>query len=62
VDDVAARNALRTTGQILSRSDVIRGAVDEGRVKVVSALYDVKTGSIKFLDPASVDSQLLFAQ
>ena len=62
VDDVAARNALRTTEQILSRSDVIRDAVDEGRVKVVSALYDVKTGGIKFLDPASVDSQLLFAQ
>lgn len=62
VDDVAARNAVRTTEQILSRSDVIRDAVDEGRVKVFSALYDVKTGGIRFLDPASVDSQLLFAQ
>ncbi len=50
VDQVASRNVTHTAAQILSRSDVIRNAVDQGRVKVVGALYDVKTGCITFLD------------
>ena len=54
VDQVAARNVLRTATQILSRSEVIRNAVEQGRVKVVGALYDVKTGRIKFLDEGAI--------
>lgn len=50
VDQVAARNVLRAVTQIVSRSEVIRTAVEKGRVKVVGALYDVKTGCIQFLD------------
>ena len=54
VDQVAARNVLRTATQILSRSEGIRNAVEQGRVKVVGALYDVKTGRIKFLDEGAL--------
>lgn len=49
VDGVAKQSVQRTTDQILSRSDVIRKAVDAGRVRVVGAMYDVKSGQIKFL-------------
>ena len=54
VDQVAARNVLRTAEQIVIRSDVIRAGVESGRVKVVGALYDVKTGNIAFLDEQGV--------
>ncbi|MEO8270184.1 MAG: carbonic anhydrase, partial [Aureliella sp.] len=50
VDQVAARNVLRTASEVLRRSDVIRTGGDQGRVKVVGALYDVKTGCVNFLD------------
>ncbi|WP_302117982.1 bifunctional SulP family inorganic anion transporter/carbonic anhydrase [Allorhodopirellula heiligendammensis] len=49
VDSVAERNVQHTANQIVSRSDIIRSAVDEGRVKVIGAMYDVKSGSVKFL-------------
>lgn len=50
VDVVAARNVLRTVRLVVQRSSVIRQAVEAGRVKVIGALYDVKTGQVTFLD------------
>ncbi|WP_417749084.1 SulP family inorganic anion transporter [Rosistilla oblonga] len=50
VDEVAKQNVRRTGEEILSRSDVIRNAVNGGTVKLVGALYDVKSGRIEFLD------------
>lgn len=62
-DAVATRNVLRTRNQILARSDIIRAAVDGGQVKVVGALYDVKSGGIEFLDteqvPLAADMQIV---
>ncbi|MEZ6151343.1 MAG: SulP family inorganic anion transporter [Pirellulaceae bacterium] len=55
VDQVAARNVMNTAKQILSRSEVIRNGVYQGRVKVVGALYDVKTGYIQFLEQAALE-------
>ena len=49
-DQVSERNVLHTVKQILGRSDAIRDAVAGGRVKVVGAIYDVKTGEIEFLE------------
>jgi carbonic anhydrase/SulP family sulfate permease len=49
VDEVAKRNVLRTAQEITERSTAIRHAVDAGRVLVVGALYDVKSGNIEFL-------------
>ena len=50
VDEVAANNVIHTAKQIVSRSDVIRAAVVEGRVKVIGCLYDVKSGDIRFIE------------
>lgn len=62
-DAVATRNVLRTRNQILARSDIIRTAVEAGQVKVVGALYDVKSGGIEFLDteqvPLAADMQIV---
>ncbi|TWU43780.1 Carbonic anhydrase 2 [Novipirellula aureliae] len=48
VDTVARRNVQHTCDKILHQSDVIRLAVADGRVKVVGAMYDVKTGIVTF--------------
>lgn len=48
VDEIARRNVLRTTREIIKRSAVIRRAVEDGNAMVVGALYDVKSGEIEF--------------
>ena len=53
VDEVARRNVLRAVQEITARSAVIRDAVAEGKTLVVGALYDVKSGEIKFLTEPS---------
>ena len=49
IDEVAQRNVLRTVHEIVERSSAVHKAVDEGQVMVIGALYDVKTGNIKFM-------------
>ena len=49
VDEVAKRNVLRTVEEITHRSTAIRQAVSDGKVLVVGAVYDVKSGNIEFL-------------
>ena len=53
VDDIAKRNVLRTVREIQDRSNAIRRAVDEEKVLVVGALYDVKSGHIEFFADAN---------
>lgn len=55
VDDTAAKNVMHTADLVLSRSKVIRDAVNEGRAIVVSAMYDVRTGKIEFLNSTTED-------
>ncbi len=50
IDEVARRNVLRTVASITQRSEAVRLAVEDGRVMVVGAMYDVATGDIRFLD------------
>ena len=49
VDKVAEDNVMHTVDEIVKRSRIIREAVEAGRVKVIGALYDVKSGHTKFL-------------
>lgn len=53
VDAVAAHNAQRMASELLERSDVIRGQVEDGTVKVVSAIYDVRSGEVTFFGDAA---------
>ena len=50
VDDVARHNVQRTVNEVISRSTVIREAVESGQARVVGAVYDVKFGQIEFID------------
>ena len=49
MDDVARKNVIRSVQEILARSEVIRNLSDAGKVLVVGALYDVKSGKMEFL-------------
>ncbi|MGE0608986.1 MAG: bifunctional SulP family inorganic anion transporter/carbonic anhydrase, partial [Pirellulales bacterium] len=49
VDQVARRNVQHSVQQIVSESRTISRLVEEGRLAVVGAMYDVGTGEIEFL-------------
>lgn len=49
VEAVSTKNAMLTVDTLLARSEVIRGLVDAGDVKVIAAKHDVKTGQVTFL-------------
>lgn len=49
VDDVARRNVLYTTRKILEESPVLRELVQQGRIQVVGAIYDIVSGRIDYL-------------
>jgi carbonic anhydrase len=62
VDEVAKLNATHTVEEILKQSDIIRSLVDEGKIGIVAAMYDITTGKVNFFDKlgmplASADSE-----
>ncbi|MCM2371449.1 SulP family inorganic anion transporter [Aporhodopirellula aestuarii] len=57
VDNVARLNVIHTAEAITRRSQVIRNAVGEGRVKVIGALYDVKTGVVDFFGTSTIEPE-----
>lgn len=48
VDNVAEKNVKRTMEVIRTRSEVLAQSERDGKIKIVGALYDVKTGGIRF--------------
>ena len=50
VNGVTHTNVQLTVQNILDRSPVIRGLVDEGKLKVAGAIHDTRTGKVTFLD------------
>ncbi len=48
VEEVAYVNVQRTMADITAKSAVVKELVDDGTVKVVGAMYDVKTGKVDF--------------
>lgn len=66
IDDVATRNVRHTVAEITRRSTVIRNADENGQIDVIGAMYDVRTGEIRFLDneptePGGEPARKLFA-
>lgn len=49
VDQVARRNVIHVVQRIAEQSSTIRKLVDDGRIAIVGALYDVGTGAMEFL-------------
>ena len=50
VNDVVKKNAQLNAEELASRSSIIKGAVDNGDLKIVSAYYNLTDGSVDFLD------------
>ena len=53
VNEVAEANVHMTVQNILDRSPVIKGLVDEGKVMVVGAMHDIETGKVHWYDSHS---------
>jgi carbonic anhydrase len=52
--DTAVRNNVQHQTRLLTRqSKIIKEFADSGRVKIVPAVYDLKTGVVSWLDPAA---------
>jgi carbonic anhydrase len=50
VQQVAEMNVRMTVQQIKERSPVLREMVESGEIRIVGAMYDVKTGKVEFYD------------
>ena len=50
VNQVVKENAKLNAKELVNRSAIIRGAVDQGAVEVVAAYYNLENGQIDFLD------------
>lgn len=59
VNEVACTNVRRTVASIIERSEALAGLVREGRIAIVGAIYDVKTGEMTFLTGESQDQSML---
>lgn len=49
VNRVVETNVRMQVNELLRRSDVVRGLVEQGQVKVVGAVHDLATGEVRFL-------------
>jgi len=50
VDDVVKSNAAIVAGELVERSSIIRGAVEAGKLRIVSGFYSLNDGSVAFAD------------
>jgi carbonic anhydrase/SulP family sulfate permease len=53
VNQIAKHHVQRMLGLVLERSRAIRDLHSQGRIKVVGAMYDVKSGDVEFFDDAA---------
>lgn len=49
-DSVARRNVLHTIQVVMEQSHTLEKMRQEGKIKVIGALYDISTGSLEFFD------------
>ena len=49
INDVVKTNAELTAKELVSRSSIIKGAVDSGKLKIVPAYYNLGSGKVDFL-------------
>lgn len=49
-DNTAKESAKRTASRLTEASSLLAGMVDEGKVKIVAAIYDLETGLVTYLE------------
>lgn len=57
IDEVARRNVNRTVQMIYEQSQTLQKMVDQGKIAIVGAMYDVSTGDIEFVSEKSAPNQ-----
>jgi carbonic anhydrase len=50
VNNAAKESAKRTAARLVAASTLVAGLVDAGKLKVVAAIYDLKTGMVTYLE------------
>jgi carbonic anhydrase len=50
VNNAAKESAKRTAGRITAASSLIAGLASAGKLKIVAAIYDLKSGVVTYLD------------
>lgn len=50
VKEVTKKNVQLTIKKILSKSDILSEMEDEKKLKIIGAIYDVKSGKVEFID------------
>lgn len=50
IDQTAKSNVLMTIGDILNRSEIIHEFVNDKRVAIIGAFYDIETGIVTFME------------
>jgi carbonic anhydrase len=54
VENVARINVMKGVQEILDRSPILRDMVEEGKIGIGAAMYDVTTGQVEFYDETTV--------
>lgn len=49
VNEVVKENAKLTAQELINRSEIVKAAVESGKVEIVSAYYNLDTGKVDFL-------------
>lgn len=50
IDETARNNVKNTIKDILERSSIVKEMVQENKIKITGAFYDIETGSVTFMD------------
>lgn len=61
-NEVAYENVLRTIKLIKERSEILNRLVEEGRIAIVGAIYDVNSGQVSFFNPKESNTKHLALQ
>lgn len=59
INDVARRNVQQTVRRLQEQSCALNALVEEGRIAVIGALYDVVSGDMEFLEESATDKRLV---
>ena len=50
VNNAAAESARRTTGRLTTASPLLAGLVEQGKLKITAAIYDLESGEVRYVD------------
>ena len=59
VENVARINVKRSVQEILNRSSILREMVEEGKIGIGGAMYDVSSGHVRFFEDTIIVNQPL---